>query len=155
MIAPCQVKGYRSILLNTENTIAWYYWILMSHGGVQYSIYFISCNPVSSNQITKIYIAITWDLITDFSLCQKKKARSTYLSAKIKSVNYNLYVLLTVEAFITFRSLWTLWSRTQNHTLEGGSFGSLWNKPNFISNIASTDVSNPNQLNQWHILWKR
>ena len=55
--ALCQVKGHCSPPLHA----ALYYCTVLSNTDVtcvQSAIYFISCDPVSSNQMTRIYIAV-------------------------------------------------------------------------------------------------
>ena len=55
--APCQVKGHHSAPFNA----ALYYCTVLLNPDVtcvQWTIFFISCDPVSSNQMKRIYIGV-------------------------------------------------------------------------------------------------
>ena len=57
MITPCQIKGHCNALLNA----ALYNFMVLLHADVtciQWSFYFKSCDPVSSNQMTLLMIFV-------------------------------------------------------------------------------------------------
>ena len=64
MIAPIQVKGHRSVPLHAEL----YHCTVLFNDDVtciQWSIYLILRDPVSSNQMTRIYIGVKYYVLEE------------------------------------------------------------------------------------------
>ena len=64
LIATCEVKGHRIVPLNAE---LYHCTVLFNADvtGVQWLICVLSCDPVSSNQMTRIYRGIVYNRVFD------------------------------------------------------------------------------------------